>query len=168
MEEMIDIYDAQGQALHLTVPRKGARMQEGQFMLYVLGLVQNLEGKYLITRRALDKAWAAGWWEVSGGAVLSGETPHQAVKREVGEEVGLDVSKLEPELLYRYHNVDLKRGDNYINYIYRFRLDFSSEEVTLQAEEAIDCALVSWEDIVALNEQGVFLHFERLRIALGK
>ena len=38
-------------------------------MLYVLALVENARGEFLITQRALDKSWGAGWWEVSGGGV---------------------------------------------------------------------------------------------------
>lgn len=161
-QEMIDVYNAQGQLLGITAPRKGLFLKEGQYMLYVLGVLQNAQGKILITRRALDKKWAAGWWEVPGGGVLAGETPVQAVKREVFEETGINVSALEPQLLYRYENVDLARGDNYLNHIFRFTLDFRESDVHVQPNEVIDFALASWEDIEKLHEQGVFLHYERL------
>ena len=46
MEELIDIYDEDKNFLGLTVPREGAFMQEGQFMLYVLAIIQNKEGKF--------------------------------------------------------------------------------------------------------------------------
>lgn len=168
MEEMIDIYDADGSPTGLTANRRGLFLEEGQFMLYVLGLVQNSEGKILITRRSLDKKWAAGWWEVPGGGVLAGETPEQAVKREVHEETGLDVGALESELLYRYQNVDVERGDNYINHIFRFQLDFDECDVEVQVDEVIGFMLASWDYIEKLNDRGIFLHFERLRTALGK
>ncbi len=168
MEEMIDVYDENRVFTGLTVPRAGAFMKEGQYTLYVLAVVQDLQGRFLITQRALDKSWGAGWWEVSGGGVLSGETPVQAVVREVGEEVGLDVAALEPKIIYSYTNVDLKHGSNYMVDIFNFQLDFTKEDVTLQECEAVDCALATWEEIEALNEQGIFLHFDRLRKALGK
>ena len=167
MEELIDIYDADRNRIGLTVPRAGAFMEEGQYMLYVLAIVQDLQGRYLITQRALDKSWGAGWWEVTGGGVLSGETSAQAVVREVGEEVGLDVSDQPLEPIYAYTNVDLKRGDNYIVDIYRFQLDVSEADVSLQDSEAIACKFATWDEISALADQGVFLHFERLRQALG-
>ena len=40
----------------------------------------------------MPKAWAPGWWEVSGGAAQAGEPSEEAVLREVREETGLDVS----------------------------------------------------------------------------
>ena len=58
----------------------------------MLGVLQNREGKYLITKRVMTKAWAAGWWEVSGGGVQAGESSIEAVRREVIEETGIDVS----------------------------------------------------------------------------
>lgn len=58
----------------------------------VLGVIRRPDGKYLITRRVLTKAWAPGWWEVSGGAAQAGESSEKAVRREVLEETGLDVN----------------------------------------------------------------------------
>ena len=166
MDEFIDIYDAERNRTGLTIPREGAFLKEGEFMLYVLAIVQNAEGKYLITQRSMDKHWAAGWWEVTGGGVLSGETSTSAVVREVREEVGLDVSNELLEPVYAYKNVDLERGDNYIVDIYHFHLDVKKTDVTLQDSEAIDCAFATWEEICDLADQGVFLHFSRLRQAL--
>ncbi len=166
MEELIDIYDEERNRTGKTVPRDGAFMHEGEYMLYVLAIVQDLQGRYLITQRSMDKHWAAGWWEVTGGGVLSGETSAQAVLREVSEEVGLDVSGESLEPVYAYSNVDLDRGDNYIVDIYHFHLDVTEHDVILQDCEAIACRFATWDDICELAEQGVFLHFNRLRQAL--
>ncbi|MBR3181279.1 MAG: NUDIX domain-containing protein [Eggerthellaceae bacterium] len=167
MEELIDIYDADRNFTGKTIPREGAFLHEGEYMLYVLAIVQNAQGKYLITQRSLDKHWAAGWWEVTGGGVLTGETSKQAVVREVREEVGLDVSAEPLDPVYVYENVDLKRGDNYIVDIYHFHLNANEDDVTLQDSEAIGCKFATWEEICALAEQGLFLHFSRLQQALA-
>ncbi|MDO4182548.1 MAG: NUDIX domain-containing protein [Coriobacteriia bacterium] len=166
MDELIDIYDENKQPLGITVPREGAFMQEGQFMLYVLAIIENQEGKFLITQRSLDKHWAAGWWETTGGCVSAGETSAQGVQREIAEEVGLDASGLDLQPIHSYKNVDLARGDNYIVDIYHARLAFGEQDVTLQESEAIDCKLATWEDICRLHEEGIFLHFNRIQTAL--
>ena len=166
MQELIDIYDAQRNRTGKTIPRAGAFLKEGEFMLYVLAIVQNAEGKYLITQRSMDKSWAAGWWEVTGGGVLAGETSAEAVVREVREEVGLDVSGEPLVPVHAYTNVDLKSGDNYIVDIYHFHLDVSERDVALQDSEAIGCTFATWDDICRLADEGVFLHFSRLRQAL--
>lgn len=167
MEEFIDIYDKDRNRTGETVPRQGSKMKEGQYQLYVTAIVQDTNGKFLITQRSMDKSWGAGWWEVSGGGVLAGETAQEAVVREVGEEVGLDATGVTPELIYSYENVDLERGDNYFMDIYRFVLDFTVEDVVLQESEAIDCKLVTWDEISQLHDQGIFLHYSRIEKALS-
>lgn len=166
MEELIDIYDRNRNFTGLRIPREGARMNEGQYMLYVLAIIQDMQGRILITQRSMDKHWAAGWWEVTGGGVSAGETSEQAIVRELAEEVGLDVADYPLERIYAYENVDLESGDNYIVDIYRFRLDFTENDVVLQASEAIDCKLATFAEIEQLAEQGVFLHFKRIEQAL--
>lgn len=166
MEELIDLYDVNRNRIGITIPRENAFLKEGQYMLYVLAIIQNAQGNYLITQRSLDKHWAAGWWEITGGGVLSGETSTQAVVREVREEVGLDVSDQPLEPVFAYRNVDLKHGDNYIVDIYHFHLDIDEADVKLQDSEAIGCAFASWDDIKQLAEQGIFLHFSRIQQAL--
>ena len=64
MEELVDIYDAERNRTGEARPREGLFLREGEYMLYVLALVENARGEFLITQRALDKSWGAGWWEV--------------------------------------------------------------------------------------------------------
>ena len=54
---------------------------------------------FLITKRVMTKAWAPGWWEVSGAA-QAGEESRDAVLREVKEETGLDASQAEGGYLF--------------------------------------------------------------------
>lgn len=165
MQEMIDIYDANRERTGIIIPREGAFLAEGQYMLYVLALIEDASGRFLITQRSWDKHWGAGWWEVTGG-VRAGESSLDAVRREVPEEVGLDLGDLELEPVFGYENVDLERGDNYFVDIYHIRLDFEPADVSLVDGEAIDFRLATWEEIGELAKGGTFLHYERLRQAL--
>ena len=167
MDEFMDIYDCNRNLTGLTVARDGARMGEGQYLLYVLALIQDVQGRILITQRSLDKHWAAGWWEITGGGVAAGETSEQAIVRELAEEVGLDVADYPLEVVYAYENVDLEGGDNYFVDIYRFQLDFTTDDIVLQDSEAIGCKLATFDEIEQLAEQGVFLHFSRIKQALA-
>lgn len=167
MQEMIDIYDGDRQLTGETMPREGAFLKEGQYMLYVLALIEDGEGRFLITQRSQEKHWAAGWWEITGGGVRAGETSEQAIRREVPEEVGIEVTGDVPAPIYSYENVDLKRGDNYFVDIYHLRLDFAPEDVKLLDGEAVDFRLATWDEISKLAAEGIFLHYERLRQALA-
>ena len=91
--EPIDVYDADRRLTGLVIDRRSQRLGQGQYMLYAIVMVCDLQGRMLITRRALDKTWAAGWWEVPGGGVCAGETTREAAIREAGEEVGLDLTR---------------------------------------------------------------------------
>ena len=89
------------------------------------------------------------------------------MRREVPEEVGLAVVGGVPALVYGYENVDLERGDNYFVDIYHLYLDFDEPDVRLLDDEAVDFRLASWKEITELADQGIFLHYERLRQALN-
>ena len=164
--EPIDVYDADRRLTGLVIDRRSQRLGQGQYMLYAIVMVCDLQGRMLITRRALDKTWAAGWWEVPGGGVCAGETTREAAIREAGEEVGLDLTRGTLELLWSYRNDDPGYADNYFADIYRATLDFSVADVRLREREATEFALVSWDEVRELAQQGCFLHYERLARAL--
>ncbi len=164
--EMIDIYDENRNKTGLLLPRK-TKLEKGQYMLYVLALIEDADHRFLVTQRAMDKKWAAGHWEIPGGGAMAGESSFEALCREVKEETGLDLSKCEPNVAYSYCNEDLKSGDNYFADIYRIQLDFTLEDVKVDAREAIDVKLASAEEIQALQEKIGFLHYARICKALG-
>lgn len=166
MPEMIDLYDHNRNRLGFTLARNGAFLKEGQYMLYVLALIEDATGRFLVTQRSFEKHWGAGWWEIPGGGVRAGETTLDALRREVPEECGLAIPNTTYKPIYSYENVDLARGDNYIVDIYHVRLDFSPRDVRLVDGEAIDFRLCTWPEICQLNEEPTVLHFERIRQAL--
>ena len=66
--ELWDIYDENKQPTGRTMRRNDWHMKPGEFHLTVLGVIARPDGTFLITKRVMTKAWAPGWWEVSGGA----------------------------------------------------------------------------------------------------
>ena len=65
--ELWDIYDADKKLTGRTMKRNDWCLKNGEYHLTVLGVVARPDGKFLITKRVMTKAWAPGWWEVSGG-----------------------------------------------------------------------------------------------------
>ena len=58
------------------------------------GILLDSEGRYLLGQRPAGKPYA-GYWEVPGGKVEKGETVFQALKRELQEELGIDIQSSE-------------------------------------------------------------------------
>lgn len=66
-------------------------------------------GQILITRRSLE-ASHGGYWEFPGGKLEDDETALSALKREIKEEVGLDIIDAEflTNIQYSYANKDVE------------------------------------------------------------
>ena len=93
-EKMGTFYDKNKQLTGRTMKRNDWTLKDDEYHLTVLGVIRRSDGKFLITKRVMTKAWAPGWWEVSGGAAQAGESSEEAVRREVLEETGLHIKNL--------------------------------------------------------------------------
>ena len=164
--ELWDIYDKDKKPTGRTMKRNDWCLKEGEYHLSVLGVIQRPEGKYLITKRAADKAWAPGWWEVSGGAAIAGETSEDAVKREILEETGLDVTNAEGGFLFSYHRENPGEGDNYFVDVYKYHMDFTEEDIKLQTEETNAFQIADAAQLSEYDKQGIFLHYQSIKQAL--
>ena len=165
--ELWDIYDADKKPTGRTMRSNDFRLEDGEYHLTVLGVVARRDGRFLITRRVETKAWAPGWWEVSGGAAMAGEESLDAVRREVREETGLDVTDWDGGYLFTYHRENPGEGDNYFVDVYRFIGDFSEEELYLQQAETDGYRLATAQEIEELARQGIFLHYDSIREAFS-
>ena len=58
-----------------------------------VGIIRNAAGEIYITQRAADSHMAHKW-EFPGGKIEAGETPEEAVIRELQEEVGITATSL--------------------------------------------------------------------------
>ena len=163
--ELWDIYDSNKQRTGRTMKRNDWCLKDGEYHLTVLGVVVRPDGKFLITQRVMTKAWAPGWWEVSGGAAQAGEDSQDAVKREILEETGLDVTGCEGGYLFTYHRENPGKGDNYFVDVYRFVKDFDEKEVKPQEEETLGFQLATAQEIKAIADQGIFLHYDSIKQA---
>lgn len=161
--EYWDIYDKDKKKTGRTMKRNDWCLKDDEYHLTVLGVVMRPDGRFLITQRVMTKAWAPGWWEVSGGAAMAGEESREAVIREVMEETGLDVSEAEGGYMFSYHRENPGQGDNYFVDIYRFVLDFDESDLALQEEETLGYRLATREEIEALAKEGIFLHYDSIK-----
>ena len=68
---------------------------DGKFLVAVAFLIER-DGHVLLLRRSATKDHAPGEWDFGSGKVKQGETPLDALHREVKEETGLTVEVIGP------------------------------------------------------------------------
>jgi len=92
-------------------------------------ILENDKGEFLLALRD-DKSWIPfpNHWDLIGGHVEEGETPEEALIREVKEELDIDIK----EYTF-YKKYECLTGDAYENtkYIYSGKINIPIEEVTL-------------------------------------
>ncbi|MDO5150412.1 MAG: NUDIX domain-containing protein [Oscillospiraceae bacterium] len=161
--EYWDIYDSDKNKTGRTMKKNDWILKDGEYHLTVLGVIMRPDGRFLITQRVMTKAWAPGWWEVSGGAAMAGEESEEAVMREIREETGLDVSNAEGGYVFTYHRENPGEGDNYFVDVYRYVMDFDESDLNLQEAETLGYRLALPEEIKALADEGIFLHYDSIK-----
>jgi 8-oxo-dGTP diphosphatase len=72
----------------------------------VAAVVRRDDGRFLLSRR-LPESHLGGLWEFPGGAVEDGESPAEALRRELLEELGVAVNVVAP-ITFAFHR-DRKR-----------------------------------------------------------
>ncbi len=70
-------------------------MKNVRFHITVKGIVV-LDNKILLLKRVKPSTDGLGFWELPGGGLEYGETPNQALIRELKEETGLDIVIIKP------------------------------------------------------------------------
>ena len=161
--ERWDIYDKNKVRTGRTMERNHFNLADDEYHLTVLGVIRRPDGRFLITKRVMTKAWAPGWWEVSGGGVQAGESSEEAVQREVKEETGLDVRNAEGGYAFTYKRVNPDEGDNYFVDVYRFVMDIDEKDVSFQEAEIDGHMFATREQIESFAKEGKFLHYDSIK-----
>jgi 8-oxo-dGTP diphosphatase len=60
-----------------------------------VGVLVDPQGRFLLTSRPEGKVYA-GYWEFPGGKLEAGETVEAALKRELHEEIGIEIGEVQP------------------------------------------------------------------------
>ncbi|WP_051589008.1 NUDIX hydrolase [Ruminococcus sp. NK3A76] len=160
MPEYWDLYDRQLRPLGKKYERDDSKqMPKGEFHIVANILSVNRQGRMLITRRYEGKNHG-GYWEISGGSVLSGEQPVDGAARELFEETGL---KADPGEL-RYMGQIIRESSGCIHNFYLYEGDFTEADITLQEGETTDFKLVWPREIERMAYADEFLDFLFYRI----
>ena len=158
--EYFDLYDCNRQLVGRTL-RRGEPVPEGCYHLVIHICLFNPAGQMLIQQRQPFKQGWSNLWDVTvGGSALAGETSAQAARREILEELGLelDLTGRAPALTSWFP------GGFDDMYIVEGEPDL--ERLALQPEEVQAVAWADYEEICRRIDEGTFIPYRKELIAL--
>lgn len=96
---------------------------------------QGHEGQFLLTSRPEGKVYA-GYWEFPGGKLEVGETVHEALARELWEELGIRIGKSQP---WKQLVMDYPHARVHLNFhkVYEWTGEFQMREQQQMAWETL-------------------------------
>ena len=144
--ELLDVYNENFEKTGKIVPRRTI-LPENEFVLCTHILIQDMEGRFLVQKRSDTKSTRPGEWDITAGAVDSGEDSRIAAIREAKEEVGLDVPGDKMQFLFR------DRIGGAYHEAWCVRMPFALEDCTMQESEVQDLRLVTAEELLVILEQ---------------
>ena len=150
-----DLYDEE-RRLTGEIGQRGEPLPPGRCHLVIHVCMFDEAGRMLIQRRQTCKHGWPGLWDVTvGGAARRGENSRQAARRELGEELGLDMdfSGIRPRM-----TLSFPRG---FDDVFVVNASPALRELRLQAEEVMDARWATMDEIHALMDAGQFLPYAR-------
>lgn len=141
--EYFDILNRDGSRSGKTAP-KGAELEADQYDLGVHAYIFNSKGEFLLQKRAEDKEFLPGGWDIHMGHVMAGETSKMAIIREIYEELGIKVDNIEfiKRILWEKYN-------HFID-IYAVCKDVDISDLTLQESEVQEVKYISKDEMLKL------------------
>lgn len=109
----------------------------------IKGLICDEQNRFLLMQEA------NGFWDLPGGGMDHGETPAACLRREIKEEMGLEIVAMDKTPSYFFASINPK-GQFIVNAVYKislFNLDFRV------SEECISVRFFSVSDIKNLQQQ---------------
>ena len=148
--EYLDVYDNNGKPTGRKVLRgdKEEEFDEKEHIPISIIFIENDNKEFLIQKTSKEKG---GDYSSTGGHVLSGETPLEAIKRETKEEIGLDIDN--DEIIdYGYLLFDMP-----IRFLFYVQKNVDASKLKLQKEEVESVAFKSVDEIYNLIKDNKML-----------
>ena len=150
MEEYFDVLNERGEYTGKVESRDKCH-KEGLWHKAVAIFIINSKNQVLLQKRSpLKKLWPNTWDITAGGHVLAGEFGFEAVKREVKEELGVELNKENITFIGSSISSNVK-GDivnKHFNEYYIVNEDIDETKLKLQEDEVSEVKWIDEEDII--------------------
>lgn len=126
--ELLDIYDNNGNPTGKVIERgnKNIKLESNEHIAVAVIYIENSKGEFLIQKTSKEKG---GEYSSTGGHIISGDTPLEAIKREVKEELGISIDNESiQELGYLLYDAPLR-------YMFYLKKDIDLKEIIIQESE---------------------------------
>jgi 8-oxo-dGTP diphosphatase len=128
---------------------------EGQQVITACAFIhQEIDGveKVFLPKRAEIKKFLPGVYELPGGHIDFGEEPVSGLKREIGEEFGMEIEVGDPFFVFTYTN-DIKRSHS-IEVIYFARFVSELGTLELNPEDHSDFGWFAEDELINATSEG--------------
>lgn len=152
-EEYLDVYD-ENRMRTGKIQKRRDPIKEGDYRLVIHVCIFNSRNQLLIQQRQPFRYKWGGMWDLSvGGCVIAGETSREGARREVLEELGLNLNfnNIRPSFTIHFE----KGFDDY----YFVKHDCEIDELKLQAEEVKTAKWADQEEVMKLKEENMFIPY---------
>lgn len=124
-----------------------------------LAVIVDNDNKILLLKRAEEPGtWMPNKWGLVGGGIEKGETPEEACKREIKEEIGLDIDKF-------VQSFSIEKFEGSIEYVFACRYTGEPTDVELNEENTnygwYDIDEMSFLDTVPHLKEYITLVFKK-------
>lgn len=151
--EKWDILDKNGNPTGKTTVRGKAFLKPGEYHLVVHIWVVSDGGMYLIQRRSDSKKLMPGEWAATGGAAISGEDSFTAAKRELFEELGIEMTDKNAKKAFR-----IRRRNSLLD-VWVTTSDLNAWELNLQESEVADAKWITEDELRFMIDHGEFHNY---------
>lgn len=124
---------------------KGEAIPENNYIMMVVIFIENDNHQFLIQKRSSDKG---GKWATTGGHPKSGESSLEGIKKEVKEELGIDIK--EP-ILFKQES-----GKDTLCDLYYIKQNIDINKIKIQKEELDEVKWATKEQITSLMNEKEF------------